>query len=102
MPESLIFFKELSTEQIDDIYDQFRENFADKAEYDEFISHQSRLYSNGIKYQDFVNNIANFSMYNLMNSLRNKLGNDAIKEHMTDDGSVFYSLGDVPKIEGLT
>lgn len=101
MSEGRIHFKELSADQVESIYDQFRENFADKHEYEEFMRVQEVYHPHGIEYEEFVNKIANFSLYNTMNALRNKLGTDAIKEHTTDDGMIFYSLGNVPDIEGL-
>lgn len=94
----LLELSKFSYDQLQDLYMQFIDHFKDEKEFDEFVTMQNRYYPKGVRYTQFVDNIGNYSVLNVMNSLRKKLGQDAIKEHMTDDGTIFYSLGRAPNL----
>lgn len=67
-------------------------------EYDEFVNFlkmQLKFYPRGIIRKELSNNITSYSVNSTMNKLRQKLGSDAIKEHTSEDGTTFYSLGKV-------
>jgi len=67
-------------------------------EYEEFVNFlkmQAKFYPRGIVRKELAENIANYSVNATMNKLRQKLGNEAIKEHTTESGATFYSMGGV-------
>lgn len=94
----LIPLQELSAYELETLREEFVDYFNDSEEFYDFIEMQMKWHPQGIRRDDLMNYIGNFALNNAMNGLRRKLGEDVIKEHTTDDGITFYSLGDKPVI----
>lgn len=92
----LIPLHELSAYELEDLREEFVEYFNDSEEFYDFIDMQIKYHPRGIRRDEFVTSVGNFALYNAMNGLRKKLGEDIVKEHQTESGDVFYSLGDMP------
>lgn len=72
-------------------YDFFIGNFE---EFREFLNMQNKYYPKGILRKQLNENIINYSSSVTITSLMKKMGGGLIKEHTTDDGTTYYSLGD--------
>ncbi len=92
---NLIPLHELSAIELEDLREEFWEYFNDSEQFYDFIEMQIKFYPRGLRRVDFAENVANFAFSNVMNGLRSKLGEGAIKEHQTDSGDLFYSLGEI-------
>lgn len=72
-------------------YDFFIGNFN---EFKQFLQMQSKYYPRGILRKQLSENIANYASSVTITSLMKKMGEGVIKEHVSDDGTTYYSLGD--------
>ena len=76
-----------------ELYKEYNRFFDTYEEFFEFCKMQSKYYPNGIIRMTFLENATNYSANASFLSLRQKMGNDLIQEHTTDDGVTYYSLG---------
>lgn len=93
----VIKLSELTDIGYEELYREHEFLFTGEEQFADFLDMQSKYYHNGIKYSEFLENTKTFALNVAMNGLRQKLGLDAIKEHTTDDGDTFYSLGMIPE-----
>lgn len=84
-----------SEQEIKRLYGEYSTFFEEYKEFESFLHMQNKFYPNGIIRKDLTENATNYSISATLNRLRQKLGDDAIKEHVTDDGTTFYSLGNI-------
>lgn len=83
--------------ELETLFSEYVMFFDEYKEFVDFLKMQLKFYPRGILRKELAENIANYSVNATMNKLRQKLGNDVIKEHITDDGTTFYSMGGVDK-----
>lgn len=76
------------------LYKDYEKLFESFEEFIEFCRMQSKYYPTGITRAIFFENATEYSVNATMLSLKNKLGNGFVKEHTTDDGTTYYSLGE--------
>lgn len=93
----IIKLSELSDIGYEELFREHEMFFTDEQQFYDFFEMQLKYYPRGIKYSEFLENTKTFALNVAMNGLRQKLGLDAIKEHTTDDGDTFYSLGTIPE-----
>lgn len=83
--------------ELETLFSEYVMFFDEYEEFVDFLRMQLKFYPRGIVRRELAENIANYSVNATMNKLRQKLGNDAIKEHTTDGGYTFYSMGGIDK-----
>lgn len=76
-----------------ELYKDYERLFDSYDEFTDFCKMQSNYYPKGITRGTFLENATSYSANATFLSLRQKLGNDLIQEHTTDDGTTYYSLG---------
>jgi hypothetical protein len=83
--------------EVETLFSEYVMFFDEYEEFVNFLKMQLKFYPRGILRKELVENIANYSVNATMNKLRQKLGSDAISEHVTEGGTTFYSMGKVDK-----
>jgi len=91
----LIPLHELSAYELETIYEDFESYFRSQDEFLDFVNMQIKYYPRGVKAKDFGENVASFAMNSAMAALSEKIGLGVVKEHQTDSGDIFYSLGEI-------
>ena len=76
------------------LYEEYKRLFESLEEFIEFCRMQLKVYPTGITRFVFLENATNYSINTTMLSLKNKISDGLIKEHTTDDGTTYYTLGE--------
>jgi hypothetical protein len=76
------------------LYEEYKRLFESYEEFMDFCKMQVKFYPTGITRMVFLENATNYSINSTILSLKNKLQNGLIKEHTSDDGTTYYSLGE--------
>lgn len=76
------------------LYKEYDRLFESLEEFTDFCKMQAKFYPTGITRMVFLENATDYSFNATLLSLRNKIHDGLIKEHTTDDGTTYYTLGE--------
>jgi hypothetical protein len=80
--------------KIAELHLEYEYFIADFNEFKQFCLMQSKYYPRGVIKKQFNENVVNYCSSVTLTNLMKKLGNGYIKEHTSDDGTTYYSLGE--------
>lgn len=95
MMNNLINISNLSAIETDILYCDCAKYFNSAPEFEEYIAMIGTYYPQGIRREELMENMVAYDQARTISSLREKIGQGLIQELQTDDGTLFYRLGEI-------